>query len=175
MKTKSPGRAAAARRQFTKYPRWGDGRPMSAHPNYGVCRNFRNRVGDTDGRFYASQDPDVYRLCPEWFADLAAFVYGTAREIGVRPGVGYDLKPIDPAKAIGPGNVRWQHRGWASTARAQAAHHAYLDRRVALQDGSTISALQADALRHQGSCESAWLEPIECPCTEPDRERLLAW
>jgi hypothetical protein len=191
--SESNGRAEFCRRAFTKYPRWTDAlgrdRALSDHPCYDVCRNFHARALDSDAeaekyesehggtyrRLHRSADDRAYRLVDEWRDDLAEFVYGVAREIGNRPDRYWDLKPRDPSRPIGPGNVEWRKRGWANTKRAQAAEELRPLRRVPTPSGATISQAEADSLHHFGECESPWVPVTDCRCTSWQVEAWETW
>lgn len=176
------------------HPLWldpvtGERRSLRQHPNYDVCRNFLNRAMDSDAdaeswleetgrtyrRFNRSGFDSNYQLVDAWREDIAAFTYGVAEEIGMRPDRYYDLKPIDASKPIGPGNVRWEKRGWANTNRARMAKARRDERRVRTPSGATIPGSVADALVHQPGCESTHVPPIECGCCSGVVQSAESW
>lgn len=177
------GRAAFCRHAFTKYPRWidsdGVSQALSTHPNYKICRNFRNRSLDTASQLRSSRSREAYELAEPWRSDIAAFVYGVHAEIGGRPGSYDQLRPVDSALPIGPGNVRWEHPGWHYGPRAQAAKvKAERFGLTPVEVAGIGGRLKPDfmaTLLHRAGCESDWVSVVECTCVRGEVESAVEW
>lgn len=174
-KPRRPGRPA-------KHPLWtdpstGEQHTLSGntpHPNYRVAKNFRDR-SMRPGRHYTFGSDEDFQLCERWSADVAAFTYELASEIGFRPSPHHEIKPRDPELPVGPGNCRWEHPGWRDTRRARIAKELQANRLVRLPSGATIAGWVVDALRHKAGCEATHVDPVECWCCSPEVEPREEW
>ncbi|MCG8154132.1 hypothetical protein GUY44_26905 [Pimelobacter simplex] len=171
-------------------PETGESRALRDAPNYPVCKNFQRNALDPvgDEHPYAGRhgEPGHFQLAQRWKDDIAAFTYELTEEIGIRPHR-YDLIwPRDPRRPVGPGNVMWlrrprnvreERRRQIVSLEAQEAIADLLSEADIheLPDGSHLLGSVARRIRHMPSCESAWLEPIECPCAELVRDYFSSY
>lgn len=185
--TQNRGVTEAKRGRPRKHPSWTDSagisRALRDHPNYSVCRNFqRNALAPVHPDDpYASRhgDAEHFQLVQRWKEDIAAFTYELTKEIGIRENGFQLIWPTDPRLPVGPGNVQWLHRP-RNLREARLRQIAGLEAQELLDaadlrpqsDGSYIFGSVVDSLEHYPSCESQWIDPIECPCTYAIRERL---